>query len=317
MFAFLLWGQVSSEVKSASEEMPLALQIQILDTSVQKFSENCLIDGKINSKLEWCIFEKNRLDQDYQRLEKLVEENQLLEKTHQPCGSKSTNIDKELVSQIDEAVANSLDIKPTKECQKNTEILSVQCAKEITCGSYRALSQVSFIKFAIPKSNSCEIGGEEVSCIRELIHGVVKDIFHNVKAITHDIPKLLKDAAVGSWNWLFGVEDKTSDSLILATSTSDKSLKEWATDKIQFVKNFVTNFVSAINEGIKNSFGCGEWDGPPHFSNCLKPMKSWDCASCLQKINAACGVVGYLGGEIVSMYMVGGALAVTKAIVSA
>ena len=46
-------------------------------------------------------------------------------------------------------------------------------------------------------------------------------------------------------------------------------------------------------------------------------MRSWDCATCSQRLRAICGTVGYLGGEIVSGYLLGGSVAVTAALTKA
>jgi hypothetical protein len=69
---------------------------------------------------------------------------------------------------------------------------------------------------------------------------------------------------------------------------------------------------SAITEGIKNSFGCQKWSGLPYKSECLEPMEAWDCATCDQRVDAMCGVVGYIGGEVIVSYFTGGSLAVGK-----
>jgi hypothetical protein len=41
---------------------------------------------------------------------------------------------------------------------------------------------------------------------------------------------------------------------------------------------------------------------------CEEPLISTDCATCGQKLNMACGVVGFLGGEVLTAFLTGGAV---------
>ena len=43
-------------------------------------------------------------------------------------------------------------------------------------------------------------------------------------------------------------------------------------------------------------------------------MQSWGCATCTKRAQAICGVGGYLGGEIVTAYLTGGAAAAIKSV---
>jgi hypothetical protein len=44
-------------------------------------------------------------------------------------------------------------------------------------------------------------------------------------------------------------------------------------------------------------------------------MQNWDCATCTQKLNSICGVLGFAGGELVVAYLTGGATVVAKKMV--
>lgn len=187
-----------------------------------------------------------------------------------------------------------------------------QCAKDMACSVVRDLmhqplfmAQLVGIK---PKRDSCVVG--KSTCAVEFINGVIKDIFSNAEAIW-DLAKMtgrgIKNAAVKGWDFLFGVEDKASDAAHAASKLKPGMFEMFKKDPWGFIKELSVSIWEDMNKAIKENFACGKWSGAPHFSKCLAPLSTWDCATCDQRINAVCGVGGILGGEVLIAYLTGGA----------
>ncbi|MBL7715042.1 MAG: hypothetical protein JNL01_06200 [Bdellovibrionales bacterium] len=204
-----------------------------------------------------------------------------------------------------------------EECKPNekTEILSAKCAAEVSCSMLRSIAMPATLLANIIQPETKKLAGgcldaEKGSCVSKLVEGVVANLVSTVKVIGNL-------AALG-WNklnsWIWDHEDQTSDKGLAATGLTDEQLDQAETDQPGFFKGLFDGIYKGIEDGIKGGFACEDWQGFPYHSLCLKPMKSWDCSTCDQKISAICGVAGYLGAEVVTAFFTGGATAVTKTV---
>lgn len=110
---------------------------------------------------------------------------------------------------------------------------------------------------------------------------------------------------------LFSAEDATSSRGIAATEVSDSQLSQFLADPVAYLYNFGAQLMGMIANSISSRYGCAEWTGVPHVSECTRPM-SWECASCDEKLNMVCGVTGYIGATIVTSFFTGGATAMAQ-----
>jgi hypothetical protein len=110
---------------------------------------------------------------------------------------------------------------------------------------------------------------------------------------------------------LWGAEDATSRRGIAATEISDSQLDQFIAHPVDYIYNMGKNLIHMMVEGISTRYGCAEWTGVPHLSECVRPM-SFSCANCNEKLNMICGVAGYLGGNFVSNFFTGGAVAAAQ-----
>lgn len=110
---------------------------------------------------------------------------------------------------------------------------------------------------------------------------------------------------------LFTAEDASSSRGIAATEVSDSQLTQFLNDPIAYLYNLSGQLMAMIGNSISSRYGCAEWTGVPHLSECTRPM-SWECASCDEKLNMACGVTSYVGATIVTTFFTGGATAVAQ-----
>lgn len=206
-------------------------------------------------------------------------------------------------------------------CSKQT---GAECAADMACNLTRSILTKPTVLLKLipeksrPKVPKCIDAGQS-DCMSEFIAGVLNDIWANVEGVW-ELGKLAvkgaKSAIVSSWEWATGVEDKTSDAAHLASKQSDSSLKMFAKDPAGFLKKVGIEIWNMLSKSVQNNFGCEEWKGVPHMSACLKPLSSWGCASCNQKMNAVCGVAGVLGGEVVVAYLTGGVVNIAGKVAS-
>lgn len=182
-----------------------------------------------------------------------------------------------------------------------------QCTSGIACNLIRSMmplgaAAVSYLSNN-PMLSSCASG---TNCFSTIGKAILDNLWDAVKGMYH-----LGSMAVG-WlgeqiGSLWGAEDATSQRGIAATEATDSELDRFMDDPFGFIAEKGRQFFNMIVEGISSRYGCAEWTGVPHFSECLRPM-SFECADCNQKLNMVCGVVGYVGGNFVTNFFTGGAI---------
>jgi hypothetical protein len=182
------------------------------------------------------------------------------------------------------------------------------CLKDLTCNT---ITSVIPITMAIAEKFDCPTS-KNGNCLTAVLRGVFDSIFTTVDAIW----ELGKWAGKTGLSWLkerFAThEEVTSDKLLMAGNLSDQEIEEIEQGPVNFVKKLISAIYQMSVTAIKEHYGCQQWSGAPMASRCLAPMEGWECASCTQKLNSVCGVVGFLGGEIVTSFLTGGLVGVAK-----
>jgi hypothetical protein len=211
-------------------------------------------------------------------------------------------------------------------CSKNeAQSEESSCLKQVGCNVLRSALSGSPLGAAIHSlsgmtkkiqsdsgaQNSC-LGGGKSDCITEAVAGILKDLWSNISGIW-DLAKMAgtwaKDKAVNSWGSFWSAEDASSDKMLAASQQSESTVSKFIAHPGQMLQEMGEAIYKMIADAIQEKFMCAQWSGEPHLSTCLKPQKeSWQCASCDQKLNAACGVIGMAGGEILAAYLTGGSL---------
>jgi len=210
------------------------------------------------------------------------------------------------------------------------------CLKDLTCNAINmVLDQATFgVASWIAEQLSEQKGicptTTQTNCFNELLYGVVKNVVTNIEGLLA-LGEMAIDGVKKGYNavknWIMGVEEPSREQHHALQEETDKGILEWISDAGKKVKEMIGGFFSAmgtmIDRGIKDNFGCNEWSesryspvygGQPR---CLDPVISWPCATCSQKLNMSCGIVGFVGGEIVTAYLTGGAVGLIKAGVKA
>lgn len=176
-----------------------------------------------------------------------------------------------------------------------------------------------------------ECSSVETSCISQVMRGIFDSVFTTMEGLW-TLLGWAKDGVVwvGKKAWkkskdgfyymkdsiwsMFGeVEDKSSEKLMLMQQMEDNALDKFMADPFGSIAKFSKLMFDSIKQSARNHYGCEEWSGAPHISECLQPMSNWDCGTCRQKMNVWCGVAGFTGGELLTAFLTGGLVNVAKA----
>lgn len=207
---------------------------------------------------------------------------------------------------------------------------NLECVKNMGCNVLRsgmAVATVGVSKvmevFGVPLP-FCKQQATKTDCLTEVIWGVWKDLVSNVEGIW-DIAKMgwsaVKGIASKAWGWVsswFGssspAEDATSIKQAFLENQPESFFSKFLKNPLGAFTDMVSKFMSSmgsfVGDAIQDNFGCAEWEDnrltSPIHPKCAKPVVSFKCASCEQKLNMACGVAGFLGGEVLLSFLTGG-----------
>lgn len=213
-----------------------------------------------------------------------------------------------------------------------------ECMNDLICNTLKSsgvgLAAKALEYVGVPPMR-CETSTDS-NCLTEAFWGIWKNLVTNVEA-AWGLLKLgwngvkwvggkIKDGVVGAGKKVlnfFGltrdIEDQVEMSHHMIAQQEDSFFSDFLKNPISTTKDLLSklfnSFKQYIGEAIGNNFGCTKWsssrfnplDGEEAF--CEEPVVSWDCATCSQKMNMACGVVGFVGGEILTSFVAGKALA--------
>lgn len=214
-------------------------------------------------------------------------------------------------------------------CEKKSSDLT--CSGAFACamvaGPFNGLLKKVHVKNRKLQSviNECsDMKGYE--CIGSALRGVWDNLSISAQAIWKLLGMMkdgaawtggkLYDVTIGSVIGYFSkVEEATSDKLLVASSMPPSVWEQFKSDPVKVSKELAAGFMKVLTDGIKSHYGCEKWSGVPFASECLVPMQDWDCATCNQKMNSICGVLGFAGGELLVAYLTGGATVAAKKVV--
>ena len=182
------------------------------------------------------------------------------------------------------------------ECfQGEIDETQTNCFGEIKC----VLSSV-VLPFSLGRKEGCV--SRENNCLAHVAQAAVDLVWTSIK----DIGGLIKGAAVGAWNWLWGVEDETSDTQGAIQDLSREEVEEASEDPEGFFTRMMKGITSMFMEWVRTDLFCEEWEGEPHFGECTRPMVGWECLGCGAKIKGVCASFGAIGGLLLESIATGG-----------
>ncbi len=143
-----------------------------------------------------------------------------------------------------------------------------------------------------------------VKGIGDLIGMAAKGWWNGVKTTYYSV-KVMGDEIINFFAGTSDSESDLADKAHLASMIKDTFLWQF----IQHPGDTIWNLGKAIKAGIEsfiaNDLMCQKWSGVAHWSDCKQPG-TWGCASCNDKMNSVCGIVGYVIGELLPAIITAG-----------
>lgn len=182
------------------------------------------------------------------------------------------------------------------------------CANKLYCNIGRSMfpagAAVARYFSDHPILSSCDGTG---TCLSNIGKAIFDNLWDTVTGM-YDLGKLAVNWAGEKIGSLWRSENATSTRGIAATEITDAEADQSQQNMLQFMFEKGKQLINAISDGIKSRYGCAQWTGAPHISECVQPM-SFECADCNQKLNMVCGVGAYIGANVISNFFTGGAVA--------
>lgn len=189
---------------------------------------------------------------------------------------------------------------------------SNDCMKDLSCNLLSSTIPVgaAAMRFAFKDHPTLSQCGSGNNCFSNIGKAIWDNLWDTVTGL-YDLGKMGLSWMGDRLGSLWSSEDQTSTRGIAATEITDSELDQFLADPVNYVFNFGSRVIEMIANGISSRYGCAEWTGAPHISECIKPM-SWECANCDEKLNMVCGVSSYIGATVITSFFTGGATAAVQ-----
>ncbi len=298
LFTFLLSGVAIADERAITENLNRLQLLQI------KVSQHCLNNPNSQSL-------QVRIDGRNYRCPELITVTHLLqEQVAEEVARHRENCEEEnrrpphsaLATQAARIAQRSAACRPSPDREG--------CAGKFACG---ILSAVTFPIATLaarmsesPAVRQCTDQAHGMpACVANLFRGIFDSIWSTLTVIWD----LGRAAVTTAGEWLGLVrrsEATTSERAMMAQQAGPGFLSRLASDPAGTMSKMASDLFAVIQESALNHYGCEEWSGAAFISNCVRPMTTWDCGTCQQKMQVFCGIAGYAVGEIASAFLTGG-----------
>ena len=191
----------------------------------------------------------------------------------------------------------------------------VEVAEQVDCpGAGSAESCVegmacNLATSAVPLLGVLQSAGELPRCGQgdgNCLFNLLKGAFFNVKDTACGLSSLFGYGCDGDQSK--DPDASSSDAAIVASFQNEASVISFKENPFLWMKQKTMAILTQIGDQILQRFGCAEWENPsaPFASTCKRAV-SFGCADCSTKLNMACGVVGYVSGELAVSFFTGAA----------
>ncbi len=173
-----------------------------------------------------------------------------------------------------------------------------------------------------PDGGSCQgVGGLAISCAFSTVQGIFDSVGNFMSAIGGLLNWSVDKASRITANLEAGIatiaeaDETTINQVDILTEADQHVIDSFMrfrdaspSGKLQMLRNLGVNIWNGINTAIKESYGCVRWEGEPYASDCLQPMDNFCNAPCEQKVDAVCGIYGYISTDIIIGAFTGGVI---------
>ena len=329
LFICFLFSAMAQAAAPFSGDRQLEIRVQNLQSQLSIFEQICMQNGQVidrvvtdgNTNIN-CPHENDHLRVEILALKKFIAKEEAIA----GCGPNGS------ISSLAEQLAahhNAIQKHGLSCNAQEAHQSAAACLGDVTCNLARALTYgvspmgplLRGLKgleekvHTSAKKDSC-MSTAKSDCFTELVAGVMTNLWSNVQVawqLAYGAASWAAKKVVSGWNYMWGIEDRSTEKMMAASKQSKSFVDLFLKDPWAAIKQMGQSIYQMIADGIRENFMCNRWSGQPHLSTCLeKNTQGWDCASCGQKLDAVCGVVGFAGGEIVTAYLTGGVLSIGK-----
>ena len=143
----------------------------------------------------------------------------------------------------------------------------------------------------VPGSGQC-MGEDESDCLTEVVTSFITNIVGTYNTLK-DVASLAVKSIWGLKDYLF----KKSDDLHTAANSTTSAISKFIDSPWDYIKDKFMSMKSAVDTWVKKEVFCQKWEGVPHVSQCLEPLKEYDCLNCNDGMNAFCAGAGIFASE--------------------
>ena len=143
----------------------------------------------------------------------------------------------------------------------------------------------------VPGSGQC-MGEDESDCLTEVVTSFITNIVGTYNTLK-DVASLAVKSIWGLKDYLF----KKSDDLHTAANSTRGAISKFIENPWEYIKDKYMSMKSAVDTWLKKEVFCQKWEGVPHVSQCLEPLKEYDCLNCNDGMNAFCAGAGIFASE--------------------
>ena len=302
------YGQAQSQLKGADPEKMLkaAKKLQSeMEGDYNEFKRVCDPQASVDNKL-YCKNLALRVKKSNELLPKLFSavESKV---SATDCVNCSHSNQKDV---LDGAALPDLSSAKKLTCTEEQKKTNRQnCDKDIYCsiGSTIFSTALPIAEALGHKPNKCI--SSQNDCVTNLISALVDSLVSMVTGLWDLLGMFTNWAGekLGDfWDYVRGVEDKTSNSQHILNKMSEADKKEVKTNPIQWVTNLAKNIWEGIKTWLKEDTFCEKWSGIPRASQCVQPATSFECLSCRTMIAGTCSASGVILAEVLPAFFTGG-----------
>ena len=186
----------------------------------------------------------------------------------------------------------------------------VLCVVQATLFSFlpRMVQEEMLAPSEISDSENCT--RNEQSCLTNIMHSFISVLYSTISNLWSLLRQGL-DWSVRELPSLWEISEETENEISehqeLLSHLNEQDLEAIEQNESSWITEILYSILHLIEEWIRVEIFCEKWAGPPNFSLCLQPMRSWDCLDCGMRLRGLCQIGGFTTG-IITEFIIGGKL---------
>ncbi|OUR96183.1 hypothetical protein A9Q84_07425 [Halobacteriovorax marinus] len=285
------------------------VKVDSFQNTLDKFEKYCIDqndelreDVYVKEEYYSCRDEMNFLQDEFAKREELMTSNPDIYKQYKDC------IANRVKPKVIPFIEQIKDVTEQVTCNADEKAeFEKDCGKAWECNKFRAILSgakllpemieepiTKFVRNSVQKKNydsEC-IGDGRSNCIEDFITAFLSNLWSSASSVW----SLVSSGAKSLFNmdsWF----DSEADKLQVKATQSKQDVKDFWDSPGLWFSNTMDKLKKGVDEWVKSSVFCQKWEGRAQFSKCLKPLESYECIDCDDKINATCIAIGAIASE--------------------